>query len=367
MRVYLKLCPVFASLLSGEEIGSRPMFISTNSTPYLAEGFTSIDKGCVKSFVVVVRATYDVDADGQCRISDRQSSFVYADVHHGDAEITAIRAESDFVPIKPRAEVLLDAMAMALPGRAAERVEVALLGPSLDKRALVTGARHWQHGAFGLRASRPEPFETMPLAWHLAFGGTDRTFDDPADARSDLRNPIGRGFQVNSRGAAIEGRPLPCIEHPKAPMAYWDDRPEPIGFAPVSRFAAERARHAGTYDQQWMDEVLPFLPADFDNRYFLAAPPDQQCDSLAEGMTFACLHMNASGVFCVRLPRLSVPVSFMFDDRTRVPTVTPDTVILLPHEQRVVLLGRARAPLPRKFTRLREVTVGVRQTQGVAR
>lgn len=342
------------------------MFISANSTPYLAEGFTSIDKACTKSFVVVLRATYDVDGDGNCRISDRQSPFVYADTHYGDPETTSIRVESDFVPIKPRAEILLDADAMVPGGATAESVEVALLGPSLDKRAIVTGERRWHRGAFGMRATRPLLFDSMPLAWHLAFGGMDRTFDDPADARSDPRNPIGRGFQVNSSTKAIDGRPLPCIEHPKSRIESWDDRPEPIGFGPVPRFAAERARHAGTYDQNWLDDVLPFLPGDFDDRYFLAAPPDQQLDSLAEGMAFACLNMNSSGVFRVRLPQLSVPVSFMFDDRIRVPTVTPDTLILQPLESRVVLLGRARAPLPRKFTRLREVTVGVRRAQVAA-
>lgn len=342
------------------------MFISANHTPYLAEGFTAIDKACRKSFVVVVRATYDVDADGHCRLSERQSPFVYADAHHGDPAATSVRAESDFVPVKPRAEVVLDALAMAPGGHAAERVEVALLGPSLHKRALVTGERHWMRGSFGMRPSRPVPFSAMPLAWHLAFGGTDRTFGDAARARSDPRNPVGRGFQVNSSAQAIEGRPLPCIEHPQSRIASWDDRPEPIGFGPVPRFAAGRARHAGTYDEHWTANVLPFLPADFDERYFLAAPPDQQLDALAEGMTFACLHMNGSGTFRVRLPRLSVPVSFMFDDRTRVPTVTPGTLILQPHEGRVVLLGRARALLPRQFTRLREVRVGPAGTRAMA-
>jgi hypothetical protein len=61
-----------------------------------------------------------------------------------------------------------------------------------------------------------------------------------------------------------------------------------------------------------------------------------------------------------------VPVSFMFDDRIRVPTVKPDTLIMMPHENRVVLLGRARAALPRKFTRLREVAVGVRPARVAA-
>lgn len=333
------------------------MFISANSTSFLAEGFTSIDKNCLKSFVVVVRATYDVDADGRCTLSELQSPFVHADTHYGDPETTSVRAESDFVSIKPRPEVLLDAFAMPPQGRG-DSIEVALLGPTLDKRAIVTGERHWVRSAFGLRASDPVSFEALPLAWHLTFGGTDRTFAEPADFQSDARNPVGRGFQVNSSTAAIEGRPLPCIERPRSRMTRWDDRPDPIGFGPVPRFAPERAHHAGTYDDHWMAEVLPFLPADFDDRYFQAAPFDQQVDSLAEGTAFACLHMNKSGVFRVRLPALSVPVSFMFDDRVRVPTVTPDTLILQPHAGRIVLLGRARAPLPRKFTRLREVRVG---------
>lgn len=334
------------------------MFVSANSTPFQAEGFTSIDKDALKSFVVVVRATYDVDAEGQCTVSEVQSPFVHADAHHGDPETTSVRAESDFVPIKPRADVLLDAVAMPPRGASAGSLEVALLGPSLDKRAIVTGERHWERGAFGLRASDPAPFRAQPLAWHLAFGGTDRSFAEPADFRSDARNPVGRGFQVNARPEAIEGRPLPNIEHPGSRMTRWDDRPEPIGFGPVPRFAPERARHAGTYDDHWMAEVLPFLPSDFDDRYFQAAPADQQCDRLAEGTAFACLHMNDTGAFRVRLPALSVPVSFVFDDRVRVPTITPDTLILQPHLGRIVLLGRARAPLPRKFTRLREVRVG---------
>ncbi len=334
------------------------MFISANSTPYLAEAFTALDKTCVKSFVVVVRATYDVDANNNCKISDLQSPFVYADAHYGDPETTSVRAESDFVPTKPRAEILLDAVAMVPGGGTAESVEVALLGSSLDKRAIVTGERHWYCGAFGMRATRPLPFDTLPLAWHLTFGGTDRTFGDETRTRSDPRNPVGRGFQVNSRPKAIEGQLLPCIEHAQSRIESWDDRPEPIGFGPVPRFAAERARYAGTYDEHWMEDILPFLPDDFDDHYFLAAPPDQQFDTLAEGMEFACLNMSKSGIFRVRLPRLSVPVSFMFDDRIRVSTLIPDTLILKPHEGRIVLLGRVRAQLPRKFTRLREVKVG---------
>ena len=334
------------------------MFISANDTPFLAETFVSQDKTCARACTVVVRASFDVDADGACRVAGTQSPFVFADVHHGDPADTAVRAESDFVPVKVRPEVLLDAKAMAPPGRQATSLEVALRGPSLDKRALVTGERRWTAGAFGLRASAPAPFSAMPLAWHLAFGGTDRTSDDPARHRSDMRNPLGRGYLDTDSDAASDGTPLPCIERPDALLKTRLGRPEPIGFGPVPRFAAARVRFAGTYDQHWQDHVLPFLPGDFDDRYFQAAPEDQQVEALSEGTAFMCLNMNPSGRFVVRLPAMAVPVAFCFDDRVERAVLTADTLHLVPHESRIVLVGRVGVTLPRKFVRLREVRVG---------
>jgi hypothetical protein len=338
------------------------MFISQNTTPFLAEAFTAQDKRAVKACIAVVRATFDVDADGTCTPSPEQSAFVFADAHYGDPETTSVRVESDFVPTKPRAEVLLDAVAMAPGGQYAEMVEVALLGPQLDKRAVVVGERHWFNGALGVQATRPVPFRQIPLAWHMTFGGTDRTYLDASRHRSDVRNPVGRGYLTNGSPEAIERAPLPCIERPDARMSHWQDRPEPIGFGPVPRFASERARFAGTYDQDWMDNTLPFLPADFDTRYFQAAPADQQVGRLAAGTGFLCVNMSESGRFLVRVPELAVPVRFNFDDGPTSATILPDTLILMPHEGRIVLVGRSGVPLPRKFTRLRDITVGPPQT-----
>ena len=341
------------------------MFISANTTQFLGEAFTAIDKTCVKSCVVVIRATYDVDLDGICRPSEEQSPFVYADTPYGDPATTSARVESDFVPTKPRAEVVLDAVAMAPAAHVVETIEVALVGPSLNKRAIVTGERRWYKGLIGMQATRPTPFKTLDLAWHLAFGGTDRTFKEEARARTDPRNPIGRGFLENTSPAAIDGQLLPCIEHPESRMTGCNDRPRPIGFGPVPRFAADRARFAGTYDQHWIDDVLPFLPADFDDRYYLGAPADQQLESLAEGTVFGCVNMSETGRFRVQLPALSVPVRFMFDDRVRDAAVGADTLILEPHKRRIVLLGRTGVALPRKFTRLREIRIGAPRPRAV--
>ena len=46
------------------------------------------------------------------------------------------------------------------------------------------------------------------------------------------------------------------------------------GFGFIGRDWQPRLRFAGTYDEQWQQERMPFLPSDFDNRFHNAAHPD---------------------------------------------------------------------------------------------
>ncbi len=62
----------------------------------------------------------------------------------------------------------------------------------------------------------------------------------------------------------------------RAPQPFIEMPLEPFGFGFVGRSSPGRAAFAGTYDRRWLDEVCPFLPEDFDHRYYQGAPPDQQ-------------------------------------------------------------------------------------------
>ena len=105
------------------------MQITSNTTPFLAELFASTDKHGVKHCVVVVKATFNVGPDGECQPATEQAPFIYADQHHGDPGKTSIRYESDFAPVKPRADVLLNASAIAPSGRTVTTLDVVLSGP----------------------------------------------------------------------------------------------------------------------------------------------------------------------------------------------------------------------------------------------
>lgn len=337
------------------------MQITANTTPFLAELFASTDKHGVKHCVVVVKATFNVSPDGECQPAAEQVPFIYADQHHGDPGKTSIRYESDFAPVKPRADVLLNASAIAPSGRTVTTLDVVLSGPGFVKRALVTGDRTWVKGFMRIKPSEPRPFVTMPLVWHRAFGGSDLSQERASKNGSELRNPVGVGFHLNNDRNTIRDKPLPNIGRPDKPMRSWSDKPEPIGFGPIGRGWQPRIGFAGTYDQRWVDETLPFLPQDFDDRYFQSAPLDQQLSELSAGAVFGCLNMSEGGRFVARLPSLNVPVHFFFDDRTESSEVAPDTLILEPGVGRLILLGRTDVLLPRKITALREIQVGRRK------
>lgn len=334
------------------------MQIARNTSPFPADLFVHTDKDGRKRCVVVIKATFDVSEAGECRPADEQRPLTYVDEHYGDPAKTSIKYESDFTPAKPRADVLVAANAYAPAGRVVTTLEVRLAGAGIEKRAVVTGDRHWERGGLAIQASEPRRFESLPLVWDRAFGGSDGSHREHSKHGSELRNLVGVGFHLNGDAETILGKPLPNIELPSRQMSSWSDKPEPIGFGPIGRGWQPRITFGGTYDQQWMDERLPFLPADFDDRYFQSAPLDQQVAQLSPGLVFGCLNMNVEGRFVVHVPMLDVPVRFVFDDRAESAAVIPDTLILEPDRWRVQLIGRVAMALPRKLTSLREIHVG---------
>jgi hypothetical protein len=332
--------------------------ITQNATRCMAECFASSDRDAVRYCVVVLKASFDVLPDGRCTWAEQTDPWVHADAHHGDPASTGLRLENDFAPVKPRIDVLLDAFAIPPGGKSVTSMLVGLEGAGIRKAALVTGDRTWQAGLLGRRPSSPVPFSAMPLVWHRAFGGSDLSHADVARHQTEVRNPVGVGLHDNDHAPAIVGKPLPNIESPDAPVRSWSDRPAPVGFGPLGRGWSPRIGHAGTYDQRWMDTTMPFLPADFDERYFQGAPLDQQIDQLPPGSVLTCHGMHPGGALPMKIPGLAVTVKYVFDDHVDICIARTDTVILTPHARRVTLLARTRARLPRKMTALREILVG---------
>jgi hypothetical protein len=323
-----------------------------NATRMAADYALGVDKDARESVVVVVKGTFLIpkNPNDEPELAKMQIPLVTADVFTGEPGLSAPVYESEYAPRKPRCDVLLNGSAYAPGGRPVDRVTVSLRVGGMRKSFDVVGNRVWQAGALSIGASKPVPFIKMPFSYDNAFGGTDRAKGDPDTFRSYLANHCGVGWHEYLDTRFVDNTPLPNTEETGRPVTSPKGNYKPMALGSIGRQLPERAKWAGTYDQKWLDDVSPFLPKDFDERYFQAAPVDQQTDHLLGGEEVELVNLTPSGRTAFNLPRRDVPVEFSFrnGDRRDVNTVI-DTVLFEPDLGRFCMLWRVSLPLRRNI------------------
>jgi hypothetical protein len=251
--------------------------------------------------------------------------------YFGKADQSSLRYDSDLLARKPRTEVLVDAHAYAPAGLPASVVPVSLRAGALHKELRVYGDRLYRDDGSSLTA--PRPFEKRAIRYEWAFGGFDQTDPDESRHRMDGRNPIGKGFAT--RPAHLANRPAPAIEYPTGDVRTVG----PAGFGPVDPAWSPRRELAGTYDQRWEATRKPLLPDDYDERFALAAPSDQQSPThLRGGERFELQNMTADGVLRFELPRIELTFATQFGSRREAHEGQLVTVTVEPDVSRVLLV-----------------------------
>ncbi|MFP2962242.1 DUF2169 domain-containing protein [Myxococcus sp. 1LA] len=232
----------------------------------------------------------------------------------------------------------------------------------VTKSIHVTGDRVWRSGLLSAGISSPEPFVTMPLTYERAFGGTH--VPERGDASFEPRNPVGRGFQGRRGTQELNGLPLPNLEDPRHPVAKAGDRAVPACFAPIAPSWAPRKLHAGTYDSRWRQYRAPFLPEDFDVRFFHVASADLIAPThLKGGEPVRLVHLLPEGECRFSLPLCVPDIQAHIASQVETPRPHLETVLIEPEERRVWMLWRATAPCDKKVLQVRRVTVGLKTLQ----
>jgi len=310
--------------------------------------------------VVAVKGTFRLPGNGaEPELLKDQVPLVEADVPTGEPGLSATLYESDYALRKPRCDVLLNGSAYAPYGRPATRVPVSLTVGSISKSFYVVGDRVWKKGPLSIHPSKPELFLNMPISYDRAFGGSDNTHEKKKKHRAHMFNPIGVGFHTNLKKEAIEGKPLPNTEDPKQPIKEPSGDYRPMAFGVIGRGWEPRYQFAGTYDQDWIDNVFPFLPFDFKDDYYQAAPPDQQIGHLQGGETVILKNLTPDGLTRFQIPRVRVPVVFFRKKGEPQKTdAVADTLVIEPDEDRFMITWRVSLPLKKNMFEVVQVLVG---------
>lgn len=311
-----------------------------------------------EQLIVIAKATYTLPTTGEGpTLADVQLPLVEADEFSGEPGESAPTHETDYAHGKLACDVLLLGSAYAPPGHRTTRLAVGLKLGAVEKQFVVVGSRKWQKRLVGVSASAPRSFERLPISYDVAFGGTDHTRASDGQTDTFEPNPVGVGY--GRHRSWIDGRPLPTTEQPGQPIENPGHRYVPMAYSPCGRNWLPRRLYAGTYDKSWIESTAPLWPDDFDERYFQAAPADQQMPYPKGGEPVILRNLTPDGARVFQLPRLHMPVVFLPHKGADANVdANCDTLVLLPDRGLFTVTWRAVLPLARSVFDVKETIVG---------
>ncbi len=364
--------------------------IRARAEPFVATALLAVDGDGNQIVSVHCKRTYAFDGRGRCRLSDYQAPF-FEPVTPPEGPW---HSELDVWPSKRGTDLIVHARAY---GGGSGRASASICVTDRTLTYAVSGDRKVLYRGQGAVAfSEPQPFDAMAITYENAYGGSDRLVPIAAremlrdvfgcDATCYPRNTVGKGYVVVESRDAIDGLPLPNIEHPqqlltperliirdpllwwRQPLAWscdWFDRswyPRcsffgtlPQGMPDDDRTLSEvelgwvEAGQRARIEGQAVDDLL-------DNRYFSAASPGLVLPFMRGDESIAFGGMTPDGDFVLTLPGVRPKMKVRFDGRTHDVDPVPNR-ILIDVDQRhlsIVWHGAWRTPrlLPERFPTL---------------
>jgi hypothetical protein len=336
----------------------------SNASPFAADMFGLYDQEGVDTLYVVVKGTFTVSPAG-VRIADAPLPIVLVDEHHGEPGASSLARASEVHLVKPGTDVVVVGDACTPGGRPAAYVDVSLGIADRIKVARVWGERYWTEGLGGVRPSDPQPFVRMPVTYERAYGGR-QVLAPGGVVLEEPRNPVGRGFLGQRSTTELLGHPVPNVEDVNRPIGLLGERSVPVGFGPIAPWWEPRRRHAGTYDQAWRKTQAPYLPRDFDPRFFHVAPEDLVFPSgLRGGERVALMGFHPQGLQRFDLPRAELSITVTIAGRREGLRPWLETVALEPTDERFTLCWRAALPVDKRVLQVEDVAVALQRIDGL--
>lgn len=324
-----------------------------NKTPFSASMVLFPNQDGIDTLYVMVKASFNIGS--QWTLLDNQEPPVEADTYWGDPENSSLKLASDYHIGKPSTDIVMTGLACAPDRQMVKNLDVSLSVGQVSKTVRVYGDRQWSNGI----KSEPAPFETMPMVYEKAFGGM-HLIDGKVDS-VEGRNPLGCGFAGKRRAAEMNGVPLPNLEDPQHLINTHSDKPAPACFGFSASAWLPRVKYAGTYDDLWQTQRAPYLPEDFDSRFFNMAHPDLVYPGYMQGGESVLISgMHPNGELKFNLPRLDLISQFKQGDRVDSAAFNLETLILEPNLLQLSMVWRAAYPCDKKALKIEEIIVSLK-------
>ncbi|ROW36376.1 DUF2169 domain-containing protein [Citrobacter europaeus] len=328
-----------------------------NLTPFSVMQYAMDDKHNERHCVVAMKTGFRLiqDVEGQWLAQLMENPVLplcMEDEYAGEINKSPVLRESDLAPLKPACDIIVNGTVYAPDNIAVPEMTAGLLMRSstgevlIDKKLRITGPRFYRQQPLTGQwyETEPEPFTSLQLNYHYAFGGecrieADSDYADRIPEENRLTdeqrrehperdnpplahmacpvNPLGLGYTQAWYLRACELREVeaPRIIAMNSPFTlkqftdclngngdWFAPEYQPAGFGVIGRAWLPRLPLAGTYDQEWLETQHPDLPDDFDFNYWNCAPDDQRIPFPLPGGEFVLTGFRPEGDIRFSLP-----------------------------------------------------------------
>ncbi|MFH1153745.1 MAG: DUF2169 domain-containing protein, partial [Pseudomonadota bacterium] len=322
------------------------MLTTINHTPFDTRMLVLQNRDGYDTAVAVTKATFSLDGNTPS-VSGTQQPIVFSDRYRGRPGKSSLLHASETTMPKPFTDIVMNGHAY---GRGRSEILVSLTVGRYEKTVKVSGVRYWKGMLSMTSMTGPEPFARIPLDYEHAFGGEDEHASDPSRKETWPENPVGMGFIMNGGKNQTKGIKIAPIENPSKRIKDPWSRYSPEGFGYMAPHWMPRSGFAGTFNDRWLRERMPFLPEDFNPRFYNAAHPDLITrEYLAGNEPVAIINATPDGALKFRLPGLRIHTVFHVQGTPEPAPSHLDTLILEPDERRLMMVYRASMGCDKKM------------------
>lgn len=306
--------------------------------------------------VVVAKARFWRRDDAVFVADPTPPDLILAEVFMGDPTQSPVMYDQDIAPGKAATDVILHAYARSPRGALLTDWPVAVrVANRMHYGFHVRGPSQWQKAAAGWRLTPPEPVQTVPITYALAYGGI-APGSDAALPDVFQFNPVGAGFA--NRASLASGQPIVAAQIGELAEFMQGDPLAAMmvhGFGAVAKTWLPRRAEAGTFDADWQLSRAPRMPANYSLRYWNAAHRQLQFTDPFKGVEVIEVTgvSHHSPIVSVALPYAALGLQADGDDtaqqRMVLDTVEIDLRSDTPGDHCLQLTWRCRIDAPHRF------------------
>jgi len=323
-----------------------------NSTPFAASMALFPNEHGIDTLYLIVKASFKIGS--QWTLTDEQMPPLEADEYWGEPNESSIKYASDFHIGKPVTDIIMLGNACSPNADPVKQLDVNLEVGKVNKTVRVFGDRVWKDG----RITAPEPFHTMPLVYEKAFGGSHIV--DENEHLLENKNPVGSGFAGKRSISEMNDIPLPNLEDPAMLIQQHTDQPDPACFAFSSPTWKPRVDFVGTYDEKWQTQRAPYLPKDFDKRFFNMAHSHLIYPEYLEGgESVRITNMHSAGDMQFNLPRVNLLSQVEVNNRQKNPRFNLETLLIEPNQLQMSMVWRAALPCDKQTLKIKDIAISL--------